>query len=129
MRAAVSNQLNRDEMHTGNRDRDQYLFGGSPTLNFNFKQGSQVERMLFYAPAGGSISNFAINGNATKVAPATLNGKQFYHSLATIDIGKNATYEYDANRQNSGVLDSIHCKVVETIGQADRASLLFVSIS
>ena len=74
----MSNQLNRDEMHTGNRDRDQYLFGGSPTLDF--KQGSQVERMLFYTPAGGSISNFTINGNATKVAPATTNGRQLYQT-------------------------------------------------
>lgn len=99
----MNNQLDRAEMHTGNRDRDQYLFGGSPTLSF--KEGSQVERMLFYAPAGGSISNFTIGGNATKVAPATLNGKQLYHSLATIDIGKSVTYEYDVTTSSKAKTD------------------------
>lgn len=100
----MSNQLNRDEMHTGNRDRDQYLFGGSPTLDF--KQGSQVERMLFYTPAGGSISNFTINGNATKVGPSDLKRQTALSKLATIDIGKNVTYEYDVTMSLKAKNDS-----------------------
>lgn len=93
VRFTMTNTITQKDMHTGNEARDQYLLGGSSTLGYS--RGSQVERILLYPPAGGSITNITNNGNGSRPTLATLNGKSLYHSLVTIAPGASVTYEYD----------------------------------
>ena len=58
-------------------------------------RGTALEKVLFYAPAGGTISHFVTTGNTSKLTSATLDGTKLQTSLATLHVGEKATYSFD----------------------------------
>ncbi|MCR1996017.1 DUF4012 domain-containing protein [Bifidobacterium animalis] len=60
--------------------------------------GIGVEKILFYPPKGGRISNIAlINGAVNSVQEDTLDGKKIYRTLARVNPGQKLTYSFDVN--------------------------------
>lgn len=88
VRFSMTNKIPQADLNSGNR----YILGGFAGIG---KPGTPVERMLFYPPAGGSITNFHITGTATNLTAAKLDGKTLYTGIATLSPGKTVTYEYD----------------------------------
>lgn len=81
-----------------------YLMGG--VSNAVASKGTSVEKMLFYAPAGGSISNITASGNhVTKASKVTLNGATTYTSVATLKPGETAVYEFDITTSGKATQD------------------------
>ncbi|WP_240811897.1 DUF4012 domain-containing protein [Bifidobacterium avesanii] len=72
-----------------------YLVGGNNGVG---GAGTAVEKMLFYGPVGGSISNLKASGtgkvtdNAQK---AKLNGKSLLTSVVYLASGASVTYDFD----------------------------------
>lgn len=84
----MTNEITSRDLSTLN----SYILGG----NYNFTaKGTALEKVLFYPPAGGSITNIILKGEGWQPKSATLNGKQLYSSLASIPPGETVTYEYD----------------------------------
>lgn len=58
--------------------------------------GVGLEKVLFFAPEGGSISNIVqLNGETNAVTKSSLNGKTMYTALAQIKPGQRVTYSFD----------------------------------
>lgn len=58
--------------------------------------GKGIEKILFYPPAGGEISNIALlGGSVNSVTKTSLNGKAAYESIVTVSPGQSATYSFD----------------------------------
>lgn len=58
--------------------------------------GVGLEKVLFFAPEGGSISNIAqLNGETNAVTKSSMNGKTMYTALAQIKPGQRVTYSFD----------------------------------
>ncbi|BDR53848.1 chemotaxis protein [Bombiscardovia nodaiensis] len=85
---SMANTIPQADLYSGN----SYILGG---INNIGAVGTPVERMLFYGPKEGSLSNFKINGNSTELRQATMNGKSLWTGVATIAPGKSVTYEFD----------------------------------
>ena len=85
---SMTNVLTQSEMS----GLTSYVLGGS--TNFS-SRGVALEKMLFYPPAGGSISNIRYKGEGWQPKRAALNGKHLYTSLASIPPGQTVVYEYD----------------------------------
>ncbi|MEE1296052.1 MAG: DUF4012 domain-containing protein [Bifidobacterium sp.] len=59
-------------------------------------RGVATEKILFYPPAGGSITNIVeLNGSANAVTKDTLNGTTIYRTLVKIPAGDEVTYSFD----------------------------------
>lgn len=59
-------------------------------------RGIAMEKILFYPPAGGSISNIVeLGGKANAVQKDTLNGNTIYRSTVEIRPGQEVTYSFD----------------------------------
>ena len=83
-----------------------YIAGGIqlPSL----ARGMAAEKMLIYAPAGGSIANITTSGNGTvSVAPKqnTMNGKAITTTLALLNPGKSLTYSFDVTTSPKATTD------------------------
>ena len=85
---SMTNVLTQSEMS----GLTSYVLGG--LTNFS-SRGTALEKMLFYPPAGGSISNIRYKGEGWQPKRAVLNGKHLYTSLASIPPGQTVVYEYD----------------------------------
>ena len=85
---SMTNVLTQSEMS----GLTNYVLGQSS--NFT-SRGTALEKMLFYPPAGGSISNIRYKGGGWQPKRAVLNGKHLYTSLASIPPGQTVVYEYD----------------------------------
>jgi type II secretory pathway pseudopilin PulG len=94
----ANNTLTQSEMATAN----SYILGG---VNGVGSSGTSVEKILFYAPQGGSISNFTVTANAEKPSQVSMNGKKLWMSLATIAPGKSVTYAYDVTTSSKATAD------------------------
>lgn len=94
----ANNTITQSDLATGN----SYILGG---VNGIGASGTSVEKILFYAPLGGSISNFTVSGNAEKPDQASMNGKKLWTSVATIAPGKSVTYAYDVNTSSKATTD------------------------
>lgn len=57
--------------------------------------GTSVQRMLFYAPAGGSIGKISSTGDVRDQREATMDGKQFTTNVAYLAPGKSVIFEFD----------------------------------
>jgi hypothetical protein len=68
-------------------------------------RGTALEKVLFYAPAGGTISNFVTTGNTSKLTSATLDGMKLQTSLATLHVGEKATYSFDVTTSSKAAED------------------------
>ena len=83
-----------------------YIAGGVQVPSL--ARGMAAEKMLIYAPAGGSISNITTSGNGTvSVAPkqTTLNGKSVTTTLVLLNPGKSMTYSFDVTTSTKATAD------------------------
>lgn len=84
-----------------------YLVGGQNGIG---AAGTAVEKMLFYGPAGGSISNLKASGtgkvtdNAQK---AKLNGKSLLTSVVYLASGESVTYDFDVTTSPKASADAL----------------------
>lgn len=80
-----------------------YLVGGN---NNTGSAGQAVERMLFYAPAGGSLSNFSVSSNmAGAPEQTTMDDATVWTSVAYMGPGESVTYEFDVTTSPKAVSD------------------------
>ena len=83
-----------------------YIAGGIQVPSL--ARGMAAEKMLIYAPAGGSIANITTSGNGTvSVAPkqTTMNGKTVTTTLALLNPGKSLTYSFDVTTSPKATTD------------------------
>ena len=57
--------------------------------------GTAYDALLFYAPAGGSITNFKVEGVGQTPSPVTINGRSLYKAISPLQPGQSVTYEFD----------------------------------
>ncbi|MBW3078457.1 DUF4012 domain-containing protein [Bifidobacterium simiiventris] len=71
------------------------------------QHGKGVEKMLIYAPAGGTLTNLQTSGegSVTDSQQESLNGKTVYVSLATLNPGETVTYSFDVTTSTKAVSD------------------------
>lgn len=94
----ASNTISSADLASGN----SYILGGFSNIG---APGTAVERILFYAPQGGTISNFVTSGNAGKPTQVTMDGKQPWTSVASIAPNASVTYSYDVTTSTSSTAD------------------------
>lgn len=75
--------------------------------------GTSVQRMLFYAPAGGSLSNLQATGDVRQQREAQMDGKTLTTNVAYIAPGDTVTFEFDVTTAPSATeplsLDTTPC--------------------
>ena len=67
--------------------------------------GTSAQRVLIYAPAGGSIGSIAVTGDVRDRSNATMDGKPLNSSMAYIAPGKSVTYEFDVTVSDKATAD------------------------
>lgn len=67
-----------------------YVTGALP-----YNEGASLDKILFYPPYGGEISNFTVEGTASTPQMDTLNAAVMYRSLAQIRPEQTVTYSFD----------------------------------
>lgn len=67
--------------------------------------GTSVQRMLFYAPAGGSIGEITATGDVRSQRKAIMDGKQLTTNVAYIAPGKSVTFEFDVTTSTKTTTD------------------------
>lgn len=90
---SITNTLTSDEMASATT----YILGGAqPGVNgIVAPAGTSAQRMLFYAPAGGSITNLTANGDVRDQENKTMDGKNLITNVAYIAPGKTVTFDFD----------------------------------
>ncbi|WEV59324.1 DUF4012 domain-containing protein [Bifidobacterium sp. ESL0728] len=68
-------------------------------------RGYGREKTLFYAPAGGSITNLKVQGQATAPKRMTLNDKPLFASVAAIPPQQTVTFSFDVTTSEKAVSD------------------------
>lgn len=64
-------------------------------------RGKGMEKILFYPPAGGEISNIVeLNGPANAIQKDEINGTQIYRTMLTLLPGQEVTYSFDVTTSN-----------------------------
>ena len=91
---SITNTLTSDEMASATT----YILGGAqPGVDgIVAPSGTSAQRMLFYAPAGGSITNFTASGDVRDQENKTMDGKNLITNVAYIAPGKTVTFDFDA---------------------------------
>jgi hypothetical protein len=73
------------------KDLTWYITGNNPD-----NTGKAQEKILFYPPAGGEISNLVLlNGAAGDIKPDVLNGDKIYKTYLQLVPGQQAIYSFD----------------------------------
>lgn len=80
---------------------EQKGVGGVPVA----PSGTSAQRVLIYAPAGGSIGLIAVTGDVRDRSNATMDGKPLNSSMAYIAPGKSVTYEFDVTVSDKATAD------------------------
>lgn len=90
---SITNTLTSDEMASATT----YILGGAqPGVNgIVAPAGTSAQRMLFYAPAGGSITNLTANGDVRDQENKTMDGKNLITNVAYIAPGETVTFDFD----------------------------------
>ncbi len=83
-----------------------YVVGGNGQVDTGVR-GQAVEKMLFYAPAGGSLANFKVSGSGEGSVPeaGSMDGRDMYSALAYIGKGESLTYEFDVTTSPKATTD------------------------
>ena len=83
-----------------------YVVGGNGQVDTGVR-GQATEKMLFYAPAGGSLSNFKVSGSGEGSTPeaGTMDGHDMFSALAYIGKGQELTYEFDVTTSTKATAD------------------------
>lgn len=90
----LTNTLTDSEIASANT----YILGGVQKGVENkpvAESGTSVQRMLFYAPAGGTIGTITATGDVRDQRKATMDGKHLTTNVAYIAPGKRVTFEFD----------------------------------
>lgn len=90
----LTNTLTDSEIASANT----YILGGVQKGVENkpvAESGTSVQRMLFYAPAGGSIGKISSKGDVRDQRETTMDGKQLTTSVAYLAPGESVTFEFD----------------------------------
>ena len=90
----MTNTLTDAEMATCNL----YILGGFQNgVNGKLvgEAGVSVQRMLFYAPAGGTIGNITSTGDVRDQRKTTMDGQAITTNVAYLAPGKSVTFEFD----------------------------------
>ncbi|MCO6558917.1 MAG: DUF4012 domain-containing protein [Bifidobacterium sp.] len=66
-----------------------YVRGGIPP------KGMPIEKVLIYAPAGGSLGEVSVNGKDSRKPNNTLNGVSLYANVVQIAPGDTVTFSFD----------------------------------
>ena len=76
---------------------EDYANGPTCILGGGDLRGHSVDKILFYAPAGGSVSNLTVGGSAQIDDPQQGNfrGNSIIYTVANIAYGQNATFDID----------------------------------
>ena len=90
---SITNTLTNDEMDSANT----YILGGAqPGVDgIVAPAGTSAQRMLFYAPAGGSITNLTASGDVRDQENKTMDGKNLITNVAYIAPGETVTFDFD----------------------------------
>lgn len=90
---SITNTLTGDEMASATT----YILGGAqPGVNgIVAPAGTSAQRMLFYAPAGGSIANLTASGDVREQEEKTMDGKNLITNVAYISPGETVTFDFD----------------------------------
>ena len=90
---SITNTLTSDEMASATT----YILGGAqPGVDgIVAPAGTSAQRMLFYAPAGGSITNFTASGDVRDQENKTMDGKNLITNVAYIAPGETVTFDFD----------------------------------
>lgn len=91
---SLTNSLTSDEMATAT----SYILGGVQAGVNGVPvapSGTSVQRMLFYAPAGGSIANLTASGDVREQEEKTMDGKSLITNVAYIAPGETVTFDFD----------------------------------
>ena len=94
VRYTLTNTLTEVEMATCN----WYILGGFQSgVGDKLVGGSgvSVQRMLFYAPAGGTIGKVTSSGDVRDQRNTTMDGQNITTNVAYLEPGKSATFEFD----------------------------------
>ena len=83
-----------------------YVVGGNGQVDTGVR-GQATEKMLFYAPAGGSLANFKVSGSGEGSTPeaGTMDGRDMFSALAYIGKGQELTYEFDVTTSTKATAD------------------------
>ena len=90
---SITNTLTSDEMASATT----YILGGAqPGVDgIVAPAGTSAQRMLFYAPAGGSITNLTASGDVRDQENKTMDGKNLITNVAYIAPGETVTFGFD----------------------------------
>ena len=90
---SITNTLTSDEMASATT----YILGGAqPGVDgIVAPAGTSAQRMLFYAPAGGSITNLTASGDVRDQENKTMDGKNLITNVAYIAPGETVTFDFD----------------------------------
>ncbi|MEO2436789.1 hypothetical protein ABG937_09215, partial [Bifidobacterium catenulatum] len=75
---------------------DGQIVGGS---------GISVQRMLFYAPAGGTIGDITSTGDVKDQRTTTMDGQNVTTNVAYLEPGKSVTFEFDVTTSTKAKTD------------------------
>lgn len=90
---SIMNTLTSDEMASATT----YILGGAqPGVDgIVAPSGTSAQRMLFYAPVGGSITNLTASGDVRDQENKTMDGKNLITNVAYIAPGETVTFDFD----------------------------------
>ena len=100
----LANTITDEELQTAT----DYILG--PTQNsvgssYVMQGGTSVQRMLFYAPAGGTITDFTSTGNVQDQVNKTMDGKELITNVAYLEPGTSVTYEFNVTTSPKATSD------------------------
>ena len=100
----LANTITDEELQTAT----DYILG--PTQNsvgssYVMQGGTSVQRMLFYAPAGGTITDFTSTGNVQDQVNKTMDGKELITNVAYLEPGTSVTYEFNVTTSPKAASD------------------------
>ncbi len=100
----MTNTLTSEEMASCT----QYILGGvqkGVDGEIVAPSGTSAQRVLLYAPAGGSISGLTTSGDVRDQGDATMDGNPLNSSMAYIAPGKSVVYEFDVTVSDTATTD------------------------
>ena len=104
VRYTLTNTLTEAEQATCN----WYILGGVQSgVDGQIVGGSgiSVQRMLFYAPAGGTIGDITSTGDVKDQRTTTMDGQNVTTNVAYLEPGKSVTFEFDVTTSTKAKTD------------------------
>lgn len=86
MQYTLENTLKEDEVGK----LSWYVTGQLP-----YNEGASLDKVLFYPPYGGELSNFKVQGTGSVPAMDSMNSAIMYRSLAQVRPEQTVTYTFD----------------------------------